>query len=161
MIPNIAKLPRFGTYLYIMCFEGRPHEPLGPVKVGITSNVQSRLASVQTGCHRRLAVLAALPIPDRENARRVEAEIHKLGIHWRLEGEWFDLDPIIVLEVACGVYRLFLNEMDSMFPDDSDSPYSQMGHIGLLHFESQVKDLGVWRDHYSQNSNVTAMSKTA
>lgn len=161
MTINVAKLPRAGVYLYVMCFMGRPNEPLGPVKIGISGNVQSRLASVQTGCHRRLEVLAAFSIPDRDSARRVEAEIHRLGSHWRLEGEWFDLDPIIALEVACGLFRMYLDDAEAMVVGDCESPPLVMGRVGLLHFEGLVKDLKVWRDHYAANSNVTTMSKTA
>lgn len=158
---KVAKLPRFGVYLYLMCFMGRPHEPLGPVKIGITGNVQSRISSVQTGCHQRLELLAAFNTRDRDIARRFESEMHDLGSRYRLHGEWFDIDPLIALEVACGVFRLILDETEAVFPDDGESINYQMGRVGLLHFEGQVKDLHIWRNHYAENSNVTAMSKTA
>lgn len=157
---NVPLLPKFGVYLYVMCFMGRPHEPIGPVKIGITGNVQSRLAAVQTGCHQRLEVLAAFNLPDRDAARLVESELHRLGKNWRLEGEWFDIDPIIALEVACGVVRLFLDGRSDELPSISAAE-DEISRVGLLHFEMQVPELRKWRAHYSSTSNVTPLSKTA
>lgn len=64
----------------------------GPQKIGIASNVKSRLGGLQTSNHLRLAIASKEPI-EPENARLAEARAHSLLANRRLAGEWFSVSP--------------------------------------------------------------------
>lgn len=147
VIPDL--LPKnAGVYLYVICPFARENEPVGPVKIGITSNVAARLSSVQTGQHTRLRVLAAFPTPNREIARSRESNWHQHFADARLEGEWFKVDPIDALEVICMGWRHYFQNMPE-FVDFVDVPF----------FEREVKVMRAWRQHYAENSNVVSIKK--
>ena len=73
------------TYLYVIGAEN------GPVKIGITSNLTSRLAMIQTGCHFQAAIWFVWPIFSREEAAMHEKTIHIVYQEYRLSGEWFNI----------------------------------------------------------------------
>jgi len=56
----------------------------GPVKIGISTNVQGRLASLQTGFPYPLKVLATTP-----GGEGIEKGLHDIFAEHRLSGEWF------------------------------------------------------------------------
>jgi hypothetical protein len=143
----VEKLPRAGVYIYVFCFYGRLNEPMGPVKIGITSNVVSRLAGVQTGQHQRLHALAAFNTPNREIARQMEASFHLEFASGRREGEWFDLAPITVLEKMCAMWRYYFQQM----PDGIE-------YVGIPYYEREIRVLRAWRQHYAETSNVRAIA---
>lgn len=143
----VENLPRGGVFIYLFCFYGRTNEPMGPVKIGLTSNVASRLAGVQTGQHRRLHTLAAFNTPNREIARQMEASFHLEFSAGRLEGEWFNLDPITVLEKMCAMWRYYFQQM----PDGIEL-------VGIPYYEREIKVLRTWRQHYAETSNVQAIA---
>lgn len=68
----------------------------GPVKIGITNNIESRLSSIQTGNPQKLNVLFFLPYETKNFAAKDEAYLHCLFSHLNLSGEWFDPKPFLV-----------------------------------------------------------------
>ena len=60
----------------------------GPVKVGVTTDVDHRLKQLQTGSPVPLSVLVRYAADTKREAHRLECSIHKLldPVH----GEWFD-----------------------------------------------------------------------
>lgn len=56
----------------------------GPIKVGYSANVSSRLQTLQTGSPESLTLLAQL-----SGNRTLERYIHNKFAHLKLEGEWF------------------------------------------------------------------------
>lgn len=75
----------------------------GPVKVGVTKALGSRLSSLQTGCWERLEVAYRFSIKSRDLAYEIESIIHSDLSDFRIQGEWFSLDPLCALEALCGV----------------------------------------------------------
>lgn len=140
----VENVPKAGVHVYLFCFYGRENEPLGPVKIGITSNVASRLAGVQTGQHRKLHALAVFGTPNREIARRLESSFHEQLGSKRMEGEWFEMDPIRALETLCEMLRYYFQKM----PECIDV-------VGIPFYEREIKVMQAWRSHYAENSNVT------
>jgi hypothetical protein len=140
---HVQYLPRTGVYLYMFCFIGRESEPFGPVKIGITSNVAARMAAVQTGQHKPLYPLAVFNTPNREIARAREVFTHKQFADRRLEGEWFDLDPVKALADVCSHWRYYLQNM----PDAIEM-------LGISDFERDVRCYRAWREYHAENSNV-------
>jgi hypothetical protein len=89
--------PDVGNPSQVVYVIGQPGQPVA--KIGTTSNLRARLRVLQTGSPVRLQVLWSCP-----GGRRLEAWLHEIYKHWRLEGEWFDFghsDP--ALTVASGV----------------------------------------------------------
>src|SRR5688572_29831146 len=56
----------------------------GPIKIGFARKVQRRIATLQTGQHERLRLIADCP-----GSRGHEQEFHKALAAHRLDGEWF------------------------------------------------------------------------
>lgn len=86
--------------VYVIAVD-RPDQPAGPVKVGVTRNVGSRLGSLQTGCPFPLKVVHIFPVPDRDIALGAERAFHTVLKKHRMSGEWFDLSPKAAVEFMC------------------------------------------------------------
>ncbi|MCC9312352.1 GIY-YIG nuclease family protein [Kitasatospora sp. RB6PN24] len=72
----------------------------GPVKIGCTTDLQRRLATLQCGSPIKLQLLATFA-----GGRELEAALHRLLATHRLEGEWFDLadkDPVELVSDLVG-----------------------------------------------------------
>lgn len=70
-------------YVYAI---GHPH---GYVKIGRSTDPQSRLKRHQTGCPYELWIIAQLPVNDSQT---VESDLHTYFEDKRTRGEWFELD---------------------------------------------------------------------
>jgi hypothetical protein len=64
----------------------------GPIKVGKATSVKARLQGIQTGSHKRLAVLKEWHRPDGD-AAIVERLAHGILADYRQAGEWFRVSP--------------------------------------------------------------------
>ncbi len=81
-----TNLSRRDTILYIIQREN------GPIKVGISANLKSRLRTLQNGNAERITVLRKYTMRD------VEKAIHRMLRDSRLEGEWFAADSFSTVE---------------------------------------------------------------
>lgn len=70
----------------------------GPVKIGITSSLDTRLATIQTGCHFKIELLYFRLCRDRNHALEHERNFHAVYAENRLAGEWFDLTADLAIE---------------------------------------------------------------
>jgi hypothetical protein len=61
----------------------------GPYKVGIATKVEKRLSELQIATYQRLVIHAVADVESRDEARRLEAEIHARLSQFELSGEWF------------------------------------------------------------------------
>lgn len=80
------------TFVYLV---GREE---GPIKCGITSNLFSRLRSLQTGCPFRIQVIYVHTALVREMAAQIEGHFHRSHDTDRTEGEWFNITSEDALE---------------------------------------------------------------
>lgn len=62
----------------------------GAIKVGMAKNPRQRLADMQVCTHKPLRLLAQFRMPDRQSARTLELELHRLFERERIRGEWFN-----------------------------------------------------------------------
>lgn len=80
--------------VYVLGLEG-----LSVVKIGMSRNLEMRLASLQTSAPGRLSVLWTTP-----GGRELEKRLHQQFAPYRTHGEWFDLtplgDPLTVVQEA-------------------------------------------------------------
>lgn len=63
----------------------------GPVKVGITNNLFSRLRSLQNGSATKLELIWVCTAHNRQEAIDQERWFHTSHVGCRLEGEWFNI----------------------------------------------------------------------
>lgn len=64
-----------------------------PVKVGITKELQSRLATIRTSCPFPIEIAHVLTLPERRWAQHIEWCFHGMAAKKRAHGEWFDVPP--------------------------------------------------------------------
>lgn len=72
-------------YLYFI----RACDQSGLLKIGIASDVERRLAELQTGNHIRLEIVAKTAVRSRKHAEHIERLMHKVLGPFRVRGEWF------------------------------------------------------------------------
>lgn len=80
----------------------------GPVKVGITSMPEGRLATIQTGCHFKIEILHLRTCSNRDHALKHEQNFHAVYAERRLAGEWFDMDSDCAID---GIETSFEHEI--------------------------------------------------
>lgn len=71
------------SFVYVIHAQGTPR-----VKLGVTTDVESRLRAIQTGCPYKCVVLAKWP-----GSPRLERKLHEYFKEHRKHGEWFELPP--------------------------------------------------------------------
>ena len=71
---------------------------MAPIKVGLTSNIDGRMASLQTGSAHKLTPVHWLPVPTRDIAADLESMWHQTFAENRMSGEWFNVDPLEAVE---------------------------------------------------------------
>jgi len=59
-------------------------------KIGISTDPEARLKSMQTGSAVELELVLAIEVP----SVRIERQAHRILEPWRVQGEWFDLGPL-------------------------------------------------------------------
>lgn len=59
------------------------------VKVGYARNVERRLEALLIGCPFSMKILAKFPMESLEEARLLEADLHRKLHKWHKQGEWF------------------------------------------------------------------------
>lgn len=98
----------------------------GPVKIGISSDTQSRLAAIQTSYPYQLRVLSVSEwIPQ---ARSVEARIHRFFEDFRLNGEWFNITHEVAVK---WIENPFQNEIEK--EDDEEDYILKCGTSWAIH----------------------------
>lgn len=83
------------VYVIGLVFNGKPSRP---TKVGISSWPGGRLAALQTASPYELRVVHAFRFEDRNRALDLEWITHKFYSEDRIRGEWFNIEPMEVLD---------------------------------------------------------------
>lgn len=91
-------------------------------KIGVTKNLEKRLAALQTGNENKLEIYKNIYT---KNYFQIEKKIHKYFANYRLEGEWFevtkhDIDRIYL--VLTKDPHIKLNKMEIEFMNEIESP---------------------------------------
>ncbi|BEV44788.1 GIY-YIG nuclease family protein [Afipia carboxidovorans] len=107
----------------------------GPVKVGYTKNLESRLKSIQTGCPGAIDFAYVFEMPNKEAARYLEGSFHGTQSERRAHGEWYDCEPVIAIHILCIATRAFVQ----MTNTDPDLVESILDLTGVLWAEKRFK----------------------
>ena len=93
------------AFIYIISTV-RDGEPCAPVKIGVSNNPASRLASLQTACPYDIELTYAFSAhTERDMAGIIETVSHQVGDKVRLRGEWFDVHPFDAIRLVAGVIQ--------------------------------------------------------
>lgn len=79
-----------------------------PVKVGITTNIKSRLKTLGTYCPFKIGICSAVKTPSHAIARELEDDFHQTFQHVHAHGEWFDMEPDEAAKQLDGLWRQYL-----------------------------------------------------
>ncbi len=73
--------PRFSSFVYFV----QEMPPSGPIKIGRTRNIVSRLCGLRTGVPRELALLAVIP-----GGAALESAMHRAFAESQIKLEWYE-----------------------------------------------------------------------
>lgn len=85
--------------------------PNGPIKIGVSTNIKSRHATLQTGFHLKLDVIKKWRIKP-EAAYRLENIAHAALSNHRLNGEWFSCHALQAISEVESILEATKNGMD-------------------------------------------------
>jgi len=98
-------------FLYIISHVNSDDQFLGPVKIGIADNPQTRLAALQTGNPSKLEVAFSFCVPSRLLATEFERAFHQLYKDQNLMGEWFDMHPADAMRIVVCNFESYFRSM--------------------------------------------------
>lgn len=96
-------------YIYVMATIGKAGN-CSPVKIGIATDPDKRLASIQTACPNPIRMQTFFGPMHRDLARAIEREVHHLSARRKLHGEWFDHDPAEAAGLVEDAIRVLLSQ---------------------------------------------------
>jgi len=77
------------AFVYIV----RPRGRQKPIKIGMASNLRSRLSELQNGSPKFLEFVTAIVVANRYHARFLEQATHEAFAEYQTHGEWFMIEP--------------------------------------------------------------------
>lgn len=80
----------------------------GPVKVGISKDVDRRLGETRTYCPYPIDMAYVFECPNKAIARDIEKSFHVTQSSARTHGEWFDFEPVHAIHLLCIAFRVAL-----------------------------------------------------
>jgi len=83
---NYALSGLYGENMYVYFIRAGK---AGPIKIGIASDVERRIADMQTGNAYILESILTIPCKSRIHAQSVENSLHAFFRKQRIRGEWF------------------------------------------------------------------------
>jgi hypothetical protein len=125
-------------HVYIMCLADGDGVK-GPCKIGITSNLAVRLASLQTASHTKIVFLGSVLLGPRDLARSLEGCVHELLSGKRANGEWFDIEPHEAAGVLVRIARMSFEKLGAAGADLEDL-CEKTGATDLQRFFVKVLD---------------------
>ena len=98
---NGRKVAQGRTYVYVIGIA----DGSGPVKIGISSKLGARLASLQTASPSKLKIHHSFSFPDRPLARAFEKLFHERFMESSMQGEWFGMSHEEAAEIITGILK--------------------------------------------------------
>jgi hypothetical protein len=108
------------SFVYVIATEDACGRLAGPVKVGITSNPDTRISTLKTACPNEIDIAYVLELPTREIARELERCFHSLQVEHRRAGEWFNLIPLRAAALLCLYLRFYLETSSSLTEEEKE-----------------------------------------
>lgn len=122
----------------------------GPVKIGITSNMDARIATLQTGNPGPIVIAAYFTLPTRAVAATVELAFHEVMAAHRLKGEWFDMPPLHALRAMCSnmesALKHFYGELPELMEAVRERSLLNRAYMHISEIEALAKARGIDAD---------------
>jgi hypothetical protein len=117
------------SYVYLVASR-RNGAPQGPVKIGRTNNLKSRLKAIQTGSARHLEYYEIWDFSGGAGgeAAAIEGCFHHMERWSRLAGEWFGIAP----ERAKNLMELYIRWTYSIHRAAPDNEINAIEKFGIL-----------------------------
>lgn len=117
---------------------GYPHGTFGHVvKVGISGNVFSRLASIQSHNPETVAPHFHFTFRSRDLARKIESRFHAHFSHYGIRGEWFGMSELhalylLTLEVVRALSETYPREVIAKVREEAGllRAFTILDHLG-------------------------------
>lgn len=135
-------------HIYVIAHMKR-NKPVAPVKIGISSSPEGRVASLQTANPGKLVLLATFSAPTRAVAKAIEYAFHSVKSADRISGEWFDIPPMLAVEAMCQNMRAAFDH----FLDDDELHTRAVEYSGLAENEQKLDE---WRRYVEMGLNDNA-----
>lgn len=68
------------------------------IKIGVASDVATRLSDLQVGNPKKLTVEAVIPAKDKQSAKKIEQKLHFAYSRFRKCGEWFAILDVLDMD---------------------------------------------------------------
>lgn len=75
-------------------------------KIGVTRNLKSRMATIQTGNEYPLRECVTIACRSRDHSKALEDALHEKLSRWRMEGEWFRNCLLLRLRLWWATFRM-------------------------------------------------------
>lgn len=133
------------AYVYLIQAES------GPVKIGIATDPNRRLSELQTANYELLTLLYRLECNSLTDAQQLETVLHRRYAQQRIRGEWFDSDPINIIEdieMAIGIAQIFKRVFverveETITTQSSFSKMSNAREAILSHLDAHPEDVSM------------------
>lgn len=109
--------------------------PKAPVKIGVTVDIDTRLAQMQTGNPQPLLCMALIHCDSKEHAYDLEKYLHRRLRKFRIQGEWFWLFGKSIKDVLAEYDGR--NKTESVIQAHKSSGYSERREIERLRHENK------------------------
>ena len=125
----------------------------GPVKIGITGNVESRKSSLQSASPHPLNTLLVIPHKNRHLAEKSEQFIHYLFSQLNMSGEWFIPAPHLIEKIEY-VKNFSHGEMVERFQTNYFQVWNQISdpinaiHEAIATLHQQINKIVDVKDQY-------------
>lgn len=94
--PKEKRVQKSDKWQYVYIVE---METTGYIKIGVASNIQKRLSSMQSSSPFKMLLLGCIK---KEDAYKYEAKVHEKYKQFRVRGEWFIKEHININKVLGG-----------------------------------------------------------
>ncbi len=118
---------------------------VGPVKIGISKDVNARLSTIRTSCPYPIDLAYVFECQNRDIARNIEQSFHQVQSDKRTHGEWFGFEPVEAIHLLCAAFRAAL-EHNLSDPNTIENALSVCG----VHWAEKRFNLAVPRGYVVQ-----------
>lgn len=142
-------------YVYVI---GHEHAIFGhAVKVGVSSNAYSRMASLQTANVEELVMWLALRFDSRDAAFEVERLFHESELAGPIRGEWVGCDPVeVIYYLTCITADVLRRRVGALVPSQLAEARANAGLLKAFEMTDAASDeqhevwngrINEWFDH--------------
>ena len=110
-------------FVYVIARLDECEKVRAPVKVGITTNPNERLGAIRTSSPHKVDFAWKFKFRSVSLAEKIEARFHRENSAHRLNGEWFDIDPLEAIRGVCAVVKSVFADKIKRYSAELEADY--------------------------------------